>query len=684
MKYNFALTKLVVRKDERWNPHVLRILKQDETYVFNIYADDDNVVDNDFFLNGVTVSAIVGKNGSGKSSLLDLIYRMLNNLGYCLNNSLKHKPKEPILGFVPNIYAELYFVEIDNKTGEKRFGCLHSEGNNIAVEFGNEKYRFMSVRKKEDEAAGDMEYELLDDITKEKLGRLSHCLFHTIVVNYSLQAFLPDEYDKDGTVWPNNIGLEFLSNDTWIDKLFHKNDGYQTPIVLNPFRDHGKIDMANIDRLVDTYALSLLVFYKQKKRNKEFIPGYTTGEILWHKEDASFIKEWQKYTNAVSKDVLMNIFCGWVKGGSHYVSQIIQTYGFDIENANGITAELYLYLVNKTLTIAATYSDYEEYKEIGNLKNIARGISKKNDQEIYSKLNKLVDQILNDKSHITFKVRQTCYLLACLETVEQDSDLANMVLRKRFSMEQYTELTDAAWKDVDKKKKSRLLNGSAMHLEKIIQKLPPPLFSVSIGLNRKHESTTVDFHHLSSGERQFIHTLSTIIYHVNNIVSIKSRTRLRYRKISIVLDEAELCSHPEMQRQYLNTILNYLSVTGLTWGCAFHVLIVTHSPFILSDIPQSNILYLQNGKQIKSNNMNVNPFGANVNDVLAQSFFLDKGFVGEFAKKKIESLVRYIKTGAEKAHWNDEKAENFINNIVGEPIVMAMLKRMINDKNTRR
>lgn len=684
MRYNFALTKLVVRKDERWNPHVLRILKQDETYVFNIYADDDNVVDNDFFLNGVTVSAIVGKNGSGKSSLLDLIYRMLNNLGYCLNNSLKHKPKEPILGFVPNIYAELYFVEIDNKTGEKWFGCLHSEGNNIAVEFGNEKYRFMSVRKKEDEAAGDMEYELLDDITKEKLGRLSHCLFHTIVVNYSLQAFLPDEYDKDGTVWPNNIGIEFLSNDTWIDKLFHKNDGYQTPIVLNPFRDHGKIDMANIDRLVDTYALSLLVFYKQKKRNKEFIPGYTTGETLWHKEDASFIKEWQKYTNAVSKDVLMNIFCGWVKGGSHYASQIIQTYGFDIENANGITAELYLYLVNKTLTIAATYSDYEEYKEIGNLKNIARGISKKNDQEIYSKLNKLVDQILNDKSHITFKVRQTCYLLACLETVEQDSDLANMVLRKRFSMEQYTELTDAAWKDVDKKKKSRLLNGSAMHLEKIIQKLPPPLFSVSIGLNRKHESTTVDFHHLSSGERQFIHTLSTIIYHVNNIVSIKSRTRLRYRKISIVLDEAELCSHPEMQRQYLNTILNYLSVTGLTWGCAFHVLIVTHSPFILSDIPQSNILYLQNGKQIKSNDIDVNPFGANVNDVLAQSFFLDKGFVGEFAKKKIESLVEYIKGNDKNAHWNKIKADNFINNIVGEPIVKAMLKGMFNDKNTRR
>lgn len=183
-----------------------------------------------------------------------------------------------------------------------------------------------------------------------------------------------------------------------------------------------------------------------------------------------------------------------------------------------------------------------------------------------------------------------------------------------------------------------------------------------------------------------MHTLCTIVYHINNIRTIKSATRLRYRKINIVLDEAELCFHPEMQRLFVDTLIRYLSVTGLTWYCAFHILIVTHSPFILSDIPQCNILYLEDGKQINgANAITVNPFGANVNDVLAQSFFLNKGFVGEFAKKKIEGIVDYLKSNKPvKDGWYIDKSERFIHRIVGEPIIRKLLEDMLHEKDTRR
>ena len=58
--------------------------------------------------------------------MLDLTYRMFNNLGYCLKRSLKHKPTEPHLGFVPDLYADLDFVVTDPKTDVKTYCCIHN------------------------------------------------------------------------------------------------------------------------------------------------------------------------------------------------------------------------------------------------------------------------------------------------------------------------------------------------------------------------------------------------------------------------------------------------------------------------------------------------------------------------------------------------------------------------------
>lgn len=68
---NFALTGLVIRKDDRWNRNVLRILKQGEQYQFNGYGDECRSLERNFFAAGVTISAIVGKNGSGGRNYLE-------------------------------------------------------------------------------------------------------------------------------------------------------------------------------------------------------------------------------------------------------------------------------------------------------------------------------------------------------------------------------------------------------------------------------------------------------------------------------------------------------------------------------------------------------------------------------------------------------------------------------------
>ena len=53
---NFALTSLVIRKDDRWNRNVLRILKQGEQYQFNGYGDECRSLERNFFAAGMTIT----------------------------------------------------------------------------------------------------------------------------------------------------------------------------------------------------------------------------------------------------------------------------------------------------------------------------------------------------------------------------------------------------------------------------------------------------------------------------------------------------------------------------------------------------------------------------------------------------------------------------------------------------
>jgi ABC-type methionine transport system ATPase subunit len=104
-----------------------------------------------------------------------------------------------------------------------------------------------------------------------------------------------------------------------------------------------------------------------------------------------------------------------------------------------------------------------------------------------------------------------------------------------------------------------------------------------------------------------------------------------------------------------------------------NIIFVTHSPFILSDIPSSHIIRLENGK-IKENK---ETFGTNIHDLLADTFFMPNGFMGEFAKEKINSAIEWLKPEEpiENEDWNKDKMLNFIN-MIGEPLIKNSLKSL--------
>lgn len=111
----------------------------------------------------------------------------------------------------------------------------------------------------------------------------------------------------------------------------------------------------------------------------------------------------------------------------------------------------------------------------------------------------------------------------------------------------------------------------------------------------------------------------------------------------IILDEFEVGFHPEWQKESIERLLSFFKI----FDSKFHLIITTHSPIILSDIPNDNIIYLENEKY--SNICKVSKpkdmertFGANIYNLYRSSFFMN-GLMGTFAKEKIDGVIKDLR-----------------------------------------
>lgn len=190
------------------------------------------------------------------------------------------------------------------------------------------------------------------------------------------------------------------------------------------------------------------------------------------------------------------------------------------------------------------------------------------------------------------------------------------------------------------------------------------------------------FTSMSSGERQLMYSLSSILYHVQNLESVEDDAcRMSYKHVNLVLDEVELYSHPEYQRTFIADLLDRLSWLKIGYPIkSINILLVTHSPFILSDVPKNNILYLKDGEAVTNTDSFVNTLGANVNDILHQSFFLENGFMGENIQRKIQSLIRFLRSDDTKTfEWDIGLATKFIDTL-GDEVVVSQLRLLLAKK----
>ena len=176
---------------------------------------------------------------------------------------------------------------------------------------------------------------------------------------------------------------------------------------------------------------------------------------------------------------------------------------------------------------------------------------------------------------------------------------------------------------------------------------------------------------LSSGERQILQEFSYLLYHIKNIESVENDNfRQHYHHVNIVLDEAELYFHPEFQRQMVANLIDMLSWCHIDNRKirSANIMIVTHSPFVLSDIPVNRILYLEEGERVEKKDQT---FAANYHDLLYNQFIV-RSTMGAVAEKAIKQIDRQYKE--EKTLPSNELAYNkYIAETVAEDYIREYL-----------
>jgi len=189
---------------------------------------------------------------------------------------------------------------------------------------------------------------------------------------------------------------------------------------------------------------------------------------------------------------------------------------------------------------------------------------------------------------------------------------------------------------------------------------------------------------LSSGENAFLNLFARIYDFIQNkLVEIKNLPE--HNHYIILLDEADLGFHPVWKKKFINTILQTLPLffEALKLCKSIQIIFTTHDPLSLSDLPNYNVVYLDrlDDEMVVIDNNNLeNPkrtFGANITDLLADSFFIEDGLIGDFAKDKINETIGWLKE-SDKVE-DKEYYKKLIDNI-DEQIVRRKLAEMYDEK----
>ncbi|WP_394771976.1 AAA family ATPase [Mucilaginibacter sp.] len=141
---------------------------------------------------------------------------------------------------------------------------------------------------------------------------------------------------------------------------------------------------------------------------------------------------------------------------------------------------------------------------------------------------------------------------------------------------------------------------------------------------------------LSTGEE-------ALLTHFSRLYEIKRK--IGRKNLMLMIDEGDLYFHPQWQKNYIHYLME--GIIFIFHNNKVQLVLSTHSPFIVSDLPKQNLVFLKkdaNGQCIVSpNEIHTETFASNIHELFTNSFFLEDGLMGEYARKYLNGLIEDIK-----------------------------------------
>ncbi|MDR6943706.1 AAA family ATPase [Mucilaginibacter pocheonensis] len=633
-----SYTEITQIYDRMSYPPKLYAIDRDHAEQLKYFEPDET--DKDYL--DINVSAIVGQNGAGKSSLLEVFYLFI----FCISES------KDFINHKAGIESEF---EGDEKSGirdilenNRKFILNHTDIE-LYYLIGSTKY--LVKRSK-----GDTKKYVLGDgkWDSEEWGKSD--FFYTIAVNYS------------------QYGLNAQWDYYWLRPLFHKNDGYKTPLVLNPFRDIGNIDINRENHLAQIRLLTNLSYEQFKSRvliddksidsvtffvrpGKSGIingVGENGDQSITLKELASAMAPTRKFLLVEFFEFLVELVSPSFLNRRYFNNLKIDLQAYlddkDIDiglrpyhrtqsaaiTVNALRMQLIIYILVKAIKICNKYpAGLSKYTEEKTIKRDKYEVTLRTVSTI-----ELAARLLKNQSHVTLKLRQAINILINdnvwaddWESFADDQAFGYFAYRAPVDFEGVRKAIQHSFSTADYENK---------HLSHFV---PGAFFTPSLTMSSP--SGKFSFEQMSSGEQQLIHSVHSVLYHMLNLDSIHLRQIRRGRKlpeqysyVNVILDEIELYYHPQYQKQFVKFLLENIKKINLKSIDGINILFSTHSPFILSDIPGVNVLRLESGKPARFHQKQT--FGANIHDMLSDSFFMGDSLIGQFAEEKINECISYI------------------------------------------